>query len=81
MKYLGYTATDRITGFNGIITGFCAYLTGCNQYLVQPRIDLAGKVEESRWLDEQRLEIDQGIARIVLDNGKMPGADKPAPRR
>ena len=39
----GETVTDKITGFNGIITGQAAYITGCNQYLVQPKIDEAGK--------------------------------------
>lgn len=81
MRHLGYTATDRITGFKGIITGFCSYLTGCSQYLVQPRMDTKGKIEECRWIDEQRLEIDTKRKPIVFDNGATPGPDKPAPKR
>lgn len=81
MEYLGYTASDVITGFNGVITGFCGYLTGCNQYLVQPRMDASGKVEECRWIDQQRLLISRVIEPIVLDNTQAPGFDKPAPRR
>lgn len=81
MKYLGYTATDRITGFKGIITGFCAYVTGCSQYLLQPRMDAKGHIEESRWFDEQRLKIDTKKKPILLNNAVTPGPDKPAPRR
>jgi len=81
VKHLGTTATDRITGFKGVLVGFCAYMTGCAQYLVQPRMGADGKIEESRWFDEQRLVIDEAEPRITLDNGTTPGCDKPAPKR
>ena len=81
MQNLGYTATDLITGFTGVIIGFCGYLTGCNQYLVQPVKDASGKIDDSRWIDEQRLIIARDLPRITLDNGQTPGFDKPAPRR
>lgn len=80
-QHLGKTATDKITGFTGIIIGFCCYLTGCNQYLVQPKADKSGKVEESRWFDEQRLTINEKVKPVVLDNSTVRGFDKPAPRR
>lgn len=79
MKYLGFGAEDKITGFKGVITGFCCYLTGCNQYLLQPRIGADGKLEESRWFDEQRLDISLGMKPLKLDNSAALGADKPAP--
>jgi hypothetical protein len=33
---LGRRGRDVITGFEGVITGHVAYLTGCNQYLLAP---------------------------------------------
>lgn len=81
MQYLGYRATDRITGFTGTITGFCTYLTGCSQYLVVPKCGADGKHTDSHWFDEQRLEIDAATAPVVLDNSGANGPDTPAPKR
>jgi len=81
MEKLGLTGTDTITGFTGVIVGYCVYLTGCNQLLLSPRADKAGKVEDGRWYDEQRISINAKVKRVVLDNGKTPGFDKPAPVR
>lgn len=80
MKYLGFKATDKITGFSGVITGFAAYITGCNQYLVVCKIDKSGK-SDSNWYDEQRLTFDLKTKPVSLDNGKTPGPDLPAPKR
>lgn len=47
---------DRITGFAGIVTGRVEYLTGCRQYLIQPRMKKNGTSSpEPTWLDEDRL--------------------------
>jgi hypothetical protein len=50
---------DMITGFEGIVTGHADYVTGCDQYLVQPPVekDKPGGFIEPRWFDEKRLEI------------------------
>ena len=42
IKNLGRTATDKITGFSGIATGFVVYITGCNQYLINPKAKKGG---------------------------------------
>ena len=70
---------DSITGFSGIFTGTCDYITGCKQALIQPRVKEDGDFVESRWLDMDRLEIvaSKPIELAVSDNGP----DKPAPRR
>ena len=78
-ELLGATVTDKITGFSGIVTGICLYLTGCNQALVTPRMK-DGKVEDAKWIDVQRLDIEAGD-KVVLDNGTTPGCDLPAPIR
>lgn len=76
---LGCRYRDVVTGFEGVATGRCEYLTGCNQVLLAPRSE-GGKPAEASWFDEQRLE---GVVaeQIVLDNSASPGFDKPAPIR
>jgi hypothetical protein len=36
---LGVTAKDLVTGFEGKVLGLCQYITGCNQVLIQPKLD------------------------------------------
>ena len=76
---LGRKATDTITGFSGIITGYCRYLTGCHQVLLVPKALKDGTLPESQWFDEQRLKISRAKA-ITLDNSKTPGFDKSPPK-
>lgn len=78
---LGITAKDIITGFEGVILGHCRYITGCDQYLLQPPMKKDGTHVESRWFDEQRLVIVKNGKSIPdLNKGTKPGADKAAPR-
>ena len=69
---LGKTYKDKITGFQGVCTGTCFYLSGCNQALITPTTKEDGSYVEGRWLDFQRLEwVD--VPQIVLNNGNNPG--------
>ncbi len=77
---LGSTVKDRITGFKGVVTGYVTYISGCNQCLVAPPVQKDGKISESHWLDEQRLEV-VGKAVTTLDNSAARGFDAPAPVR
>lgn len=77
---LGHNFMDRITGFQGVCTGYVQYITGCNQLLLSPKSD-DGKTREAHWFDEQRLLLDESAPRIVLDNGASPGCDIAAPIR
>ena len=77
--FLGRTVTDKITGFTGICIGFVAYLTGCNQALVAPKVVTEGKPADALWFDQQRLEIDVETPALVFDNGPTPGADLTPP--
>lgn len=62
MENLGKKAKDKITGFEGIITGKCFYLYGCAQYCLMPTVDKDGKKQEGNWFDEGRIKITgQGI--------------------
>ena len=52
----GVKVREKITGFEGIITGTCFYLTGCTQYLItgKPKDKFSEPV--SLWYDEGRIE-------------------------
>lgn len=79
---LGDRVKDRITGFEGVVTGVVHYITGCNQVLVAPKaVDNAFKPGE--WFDIDRCEVIEAHA-VNLENVssiERPGADRPAPRR
>jgi hypothetical protein len=77
---LGITARDRITGFQGVVTGYCQYISGCEQALLIPTVGPDGALRGGEWFDIQRLER-VGDDIVVLDNGSTPGPDKPAPIR
>ena len=73
---LGWTAKDKITGFEGVIVGHARYLTGCDQFLLVPK----NSEKDSKWFDEQRLDrVGDGL--VVLDNSGGNGADQPAPMK
>lgn len=77
---LGVKVRDKITGFVGIVTGRCEYLTGCHQVLVSPPVKADGSHVDAHWYDEQRLDVIDATA-VVLDNSETPGFDVPAPVR
>ncbi|MGE3857212.1 MAG: hypothetical protein AB7G21_09690 [Dehalococcoidia bacterium] len=77
---LGVTAKDRITGFEGVATGFVVYISGCNQALLVAK-SVDGKEGVASWFDEQRLEVNPLVEAIRLDNSKTPGFDAPPPVR
>lgn len=81
MIKLGQTVRDRITGFQGVVTGIVNYISGCHQALVVPRVKDDGSLTDSQWFDLQRLEIEGSIAVVTLDNGSSPGFDRAAPKR
>jgi len=56
MENFGKKATDKVTGFKGIITGKCFYMYGCAQYLLVQKANKAGKYEAT-WFDEGRVKI------------------------
>ena len=77
---LGCHGKDKITKFEGVITGFAQYITGCDQYLVQPECKDGAHVE-GRWFDDNRLQVSlTPIITIDVDEEK-PGACGEAPIR
>lgn len=77
---LGTPCKETITGFSGIATGHCTYISGCSQILITPKVADDGVFREAHWFDEQRIVTTGGEA-AVLDNSSTPGPDKPAPVR
>lgn len=78
---LGKKASDKITGFKGVIVGFCQYLTGCSQFLVQPLCTSPDNLPEARWFDEGRLEI-SNEEQIKMEDvaAEDPGCDFAPPK-
>jgi hypothetical protein len=54
---LGKRATDKVTGFKGVVTSACFDLYGCVQVTLHPGLAEDGKIRDSHWFDVQRLEI------------------------
>ena len=50
---------DELTGFVGIVIGKCEYVTGCEQFLVQPACTAKDKTTKPTavWFDEDRLTV------------------------
>ena len=77
----GIWVVDVVTGFGGFVIGRCDYITGCNQYLLQPRVDAADKYVDSRWVDEARLKQTSEYKLELPNQSSNRGADKPAPKK
>lgn len=54
MFQFGVKVKDKITGFEGTVTAKCSFITGCDQYLVQPPAK-EGDFKEGKYFDEGRL--------------------------
>lgn len=80
MNNLGKKGRDKITGFEGIITGKAIYLYGCSQYnLVPPAKD--GVIGSTEWFDEGRIEIiGEGVAPEDVRVEKNGGPNRDAPK-
>lgn len=79
MIELGVKGRDKITGFEGIITGRAQYITGCDQYVLVPTMK-DGKIEAAQWFDEGRIEIiGPGITAAEVTAKKNGGPNRDAP--
>ena len=73
MIELGTTAKDIVTGFEGVVTGRAQYLTGCDQYVLTPKVK-NGAFQDGRWFDENRLEVTkERIVRLPVLRDKKTG--------
>lgn len=69
----GTKVKEKVTGFSGIITGTCFYLTGCNQYLVTAKPKDEFSEPKALWYDEGRLE---EVEKNVFTEEDVKSADK-----
>ena len=76
---LGSTVKDLITGFEGKVIGRCEYITGCDQYLIQPNCEDTSVKKDPLWFDDNRLEINEFVEKLELPEFEKPGADIEAP--
>jgi hypothetical protein len=58
---MGYRIEDKITGLQGVATSVSFDVYGCQTVLLNPGIDKDGKLRESVWLDEARVDKKHGI--------------------
>ena len=81
---LGDTAKDIVTGYEGVVTSHAQYLTGCDQYAIQP-VAKGGTWSEGKWFDGNRLKVvKKGAVKIAKsEDPKQNGgpSDNPAPIR
>ena len=57
MDNLGKKGRDKVTGFEGIITGKVSYLFGREMYVLDPSSVTGRRLPESEWFDKDRIEI------------------------
>ena len=83
----GLEAEDIVTGFKGTITYRVKFLTGCNQYGIQPKFNKEkAETPNAQQFDENRIKI-LSDTKVVLndevkdsermDNVKTPGGLQP----
>ncbi len=78
--HLESTVRDKVTSFSGMVIGRAEYMTGCRQYLVQPRGGDPAKKPESEWFDEARLLIVEDVAEKGTPETGGP-VENPAPAK
>ena len=84
MFEFGVSAQDKISGFVGVVIGKASYITGCDQYLIQPRMNTKqvreGQKPDAQWFDENRLEeIDDHECVTINTDGPDTGPCDAAP--
>lgn len=80
MIMLGQKASDKITGFEGILVGRAEYLYGCTQYCIAPPAR-DGKIGDSQWFDEGRISIlGKGVLPEEVKAEKPGGPNRDCPR-
>jgi hypothetical protein len=78
---LGVKLRDKVTGFTGIATAYIEYINGCKQYALAPPVDKDGKIQDSIYFDEQRLDfVDHGVCIEAKETGGASGRGETPPR-
>jgi hypothetical protein len=64
MIMLGDLVRDKVTAFEGVVTGYTKHMYNCDRAYVQPRGLKDGKIVDGVWQDVPRLELTE--AAVVL---------------
>ena len=82
---IGSKVKDKVSGIHGIITGRADYISGCNQYMVQPDCTKQQTKDNTKsdamWFDELRLEQLDGKPLVIDTREQRTGADGVAPTK
>ena len=78
---LGKKAKCKITGFTGIISSRCEFLTGCDRYALQPTELKDGRPIDAIYFDEAQIEIISEGIRPKDVQGEKRGACAPDPSK
>jgi hypothetical protein len=71
---LGMKVRDVVTGFEGIVTGYHSWMTGCDSVTVQPVVDKDGKTPDGKGFDVIRLKIINATPVKMLKEQPIPAA-------
>lgn len=78
---LGSLLKDKVTGFMGVAMGKATYLTGCDQYCLQPRCKETNAYPTSQWFDEGRLQFVSNSFSSEDVKAEENGSDYTAPKK
>ena len=78
----GDVLKNKVTGFEGIFTGFSTYMTGCAQLFLTPKLKKNGEYPEGTWIDIDRLEAVTKDTSGIVPNPRSGGLSSrdPAPK-
>ncbi len=55
---MGSHVKDVLTGYEGVVSAYAHYLTGCDSVAIKRReLDKDGKVQDPMWVDINRVEV------------------------
>ena len=78
----GDKVKEIVTGFTGVITGPCHYITGCNTYLVVAKVKDEFSTAKTNWYDEGRLGlIQEETVKSKEVKAEKNGCDREAPNK
>ncbi len=75
---MGSTVKDKVTGFTGIVTARCEFISGCLQYCVLPKSGKDGKYPDHQYFDEERLIV---VKKPLVMARRSTGGPQPSPVR
>ncbi len=81
MIELGQEVKDKVTGFKGIASGKCIYLSGCTHVCIQPKVEKDGKLPDAKWFDEPMVEVVSKKVKIKTTSLRIGGPMLISPSR